>query len=158
MGRIIDIKNLSELKIDKEAEKQLVLAGGCFDILHAGHIRFLENAKGLGDVLVVLLESDRKIKQLKGEARPVNPQASRALNVLHVPEVDYVVLLPYLSTDQDYEHLVKTIQPDIIAVTNKDNVFLWEKEYEKTNNCRIMKAMDREEQYSTSKIVEGGEK
>jgi len=158
MGSTLSFEQLNSLRELKKKGAKIIVAGGCFDILHTGHVEFLKRAKGLGGILVVLLENDKKIKELKGEARPIHTQTSRALNLLTISEVDYVLPLSYLATDRDYEILVKTIQPDIIAVTNKDPLFPWEKEYKKTGGLRIVKVMDREEKYSTSKIIEDANK
>jgi rfaE bifunctional protein nucleotidyltransferase chain/domain len=94
-----------------------VLVGGCFDLLHKGHISFLKKAKKAGDKLVVLLESDEKIKKLKGESRPVQIQEVRAKALSGLGFVDEIIKLPFMDSDKDYDELVKKIKPDIIAVT-----------------------------------------
>ena len=80
-------------------KKITVLAGGCFDVLHPGHIVFLEKAKKAGDYLVVLLESDKKIRKLKGKGRPVHSQKERAEILSALKSVDSVVCLPYMEND-----------------------------------------------------------
>lgn len=100
--------------------KKVVLVGGCFDVLHPGHVVFLEKAKKAGDKLVVLLESDEKIKKLKGINRPVHNQKERAAVLRSIKYVDSVVMLPYLKTDEDYDRIIKEINPDIIAATIGD--------------------------------------
>jgi rfaE bifunctional protein nucleotidyltransferase chain/domain len=119
MARII---NLQELKtvFSRERKGKIVLTGGCFDILHIGHVRFLSEAKRMGDYLVVLLESDKKVKELKGEKRPVFIQKERAEMLSALESVDLIVLLPTLEKDSDYFNLVMKIKPDIIAVTEND--------------------------------------
>ena len=94
-----------------------VLVGGCFDVLHPGHIILLEKAKKLGQELIVLLESDRKVRQLKGVNRPVHNQKARAKILKALRCVDRVISLPFLPNDNKYVDLVKKIKPDIIAVT-----------------------------------------
>lgn len=101
-------------------KKKIVLVGGCFDVLHPGHIVFLEKAKKAGDRLVVLLESDRKIKELKGVNRPVHNQKQRAQVLKSVRFVDEVVLLPFIETEESYDEIIKKVNPDIIAVTSSD--------------------------------------
>lgn len=96
--------------------KKVVLVGGCFDLLHKGHIAFLKKAKKLGK-LIVLLESDEKIKKLKGEDRPVQDQITRAKALSDLGFVDKVISLPFLKSDKDYDELVQKIKPDIIVVT-----------------------------------------
>ncbi len=95
-----------------------VLVGGCFDVLHPGHIVFLQKAKKLGDVLVVLLESDQKIRELKGRNRPFFNQEERAAVLKGLRFVDQVVLLSYMREDGDYERIIQKIKPDVIAATH----------------------------------------
>lgn len=104
----------------KQQGKKVVLAGGCFDILHAGHIAFLEKAKKSGDVLFLLLESDQAIRKLKGKKRPINKQSIRAKILSAVEFVDFIILLPKPFTTNDYQGLVKKLEPDVIAVTAGD--------------------------------------
>lgn len=105
--------------------KKIVLVGGCFDILHPGHVIFLEKAKRAADYLVVLLESDEKIKKLKGINRPVHTQEERVIVLKALKFVDKVIPLPYMKNDADYQKLIKKIKPDIIAATegSLDNHF-----------------------------------
>lgn len=122
MAEIIPVKKIRALskKLKKQGQK-IVLAGGCFDILHAGHVIFLEKAKQEGDILVIFLESDQKVKQQKGVGRPLHSQEDRAkvLSALRAP--DYVVVLPYLKSDEEYDRLVGDLAPNVIAATGKDD-------------------------------------
>ena len=97
--------------------KSIVLAGGCFDILHYGHIHFLKSAKKLGDYLVVILESDIRIKNLKGHTRPFHNQNQRRETLEALSFVDEVIILKDEMTDKDYENIIKKISPKIIAIT-----------------------------------------
>ena len=99
-------------------DKQVVLAGGCFDILHYGHLSFLKKAKAVGGFLIIALEPDDSI-QLKGR-RPFHNQQERAEILAALEMVDLVLLLPVFKNDADYLELVKTIKPQIIAVSEKD--------------------------------------
>ena len=101
-------------------KKYLVLVGGCFDVLHPGHIIFLEKARKAGDKLVVLLESDQKIRKLKGEGRPVHTQKERAKILSALESVDSVVCLPYMEDDFEYDEIILKNNPDIIAATRGD--------------------------------------
>jgi rfaE bifunctional protein nucleotidyltransferase chain/domain len=74
--------------------KRIVATNGCFDILHVGHVRYLAAAKGQGDVLVVGLNGDKSVRQLKGAGRPVNREQDRAEVLAAVESVDYVVIFP----------------------------------------------------------------
>lgn len=100
--------------------KRIVLVGGCFDVIHYGHIEFLKQAKALGDVLVVALESDENVKRRKGDARPIHSQAQRKHMLEALRFVDRVESLPTMTQDQDYEIFVKKIKPHVIAVTQGD--------------------------------------
>jgi len=117
--KIVSLSSLRNIKIDKT--KKIVLAGGCFDILHYGHVTFLQKARSAGDMLVLLLESDEFITQVK-KKQPVHTQQQRAEILAALQYVDYVVLLPLLNNpDKDYENIVKEIGPSIIAFTSSDS-------------------------------------
>ena len=105
--------SLPEQEINREqyrCERKIVIfTNGCFDILHAGHVRYLTAARELGDILVVGLNSDDSVRKLKGEGRPVNPAADRAEVLAGLRAVDHVVIF-----DEDTaEELVRRLQPDI---------------------------------------------
>jgi rfaE bifunctional protein nucleotidyltransferase chain/domain len=119
MVRIVDSQELEKF-LPGEGKGRTVLVGGCFDILHIGHVRFLSEARGMGDCLIVLLESDKKSRKLKGRNRPVFIQSERAEMLSALRSVDLVVLLPMMEDDTDYLNLVKKIKPGIIAVTEND--------------------------------------
>jgi len=101
------------------AKNKKILVGGCFDLLHYGHLQFLERARALGDYLVVALESDEFIKTHK-QREPIHTQDQRAKILRGLRVVDQVIELPYLQTYEDYFTLVKQIQPQVIAVTAGD--------------------------------------
>ncbi len=96
---------------------KVVLTGGCFDILHPGHIIFLEKAKQSGDYLIVLLESDEKIKKIKGNNRPILSQKDRMKILQSLRSVDEVINLPFFDSAKEYDQFIEKIKPDIIAVT-----------------------------------------
>lgn len=101
--------------------KQIVLVGGCFDLLHFGHISFLKQAKALGEYLVVALESDENVRRMKGDARPVHTQSQRKEMLESLSFVDEVIPLPPMQGDRDYYELVRKIKPSIIAITQGDS-------------------------------------
>lgn len=121
MEKVITLKQAENIikKLRNEA-KTIVLAGGCFDILHLGHIKFLTAAEKAGDVLIVALESDENVKRLKGNGRPINSQKDRAEVLSAISAVDYVLLLPPMENDLGYFNLVNMLRPEIIAVTAGD--------------------------------------
>lgn len=97
-----------------------VLVGGCFDVLHFGHISFLKTAKSYGDILIVALESDKNVAQRKGKKRPIHSQKQRAAMLSELRCVDSVITLPYMKSDADYDAFVQSINPNIIATTKGD--------------------------------------
>ncbi len=101
-------------------KKRVVLVGGCFDLLHFGHIAFLKQAKDHGDFLMILLESDEKVKKLKGDSRPIHNQNQRKEMLLSLSFVDEVIIMPSITKDQDYVELIQRIKPDFIAITQGD--------------------------------------
>jgi len=109
------IKTLVEIvKLSEELKlkgKKIVFTNGCFDLLHAGHISFLESAKSFGDVLILGLNSDRSITALKGKERPINIQEDRAYILAALEVVDYVVIF---DDDTPYE-LIKAIKPHTLV-------------------------------------------
>ncbi len=95
----------------RQSGKKVVFTNGCFDILHLGHVRYLQKAKELGDLLIVGLNSDASVKRLKGKDRPINPEFDRAYILASLEAVDYVVIF---EEDTPYE-LIKRVQPDLLV-------------------------------------------
>ena len=95
----------------KHKNKNIVFTNGCFDILHAGHVRYLETAKSFGDVLIVGLNSDQSVRTLKGESRPINTEQDRAYILAALEAVDYVVIF---EQDTPYD-LIKLIKPHTLV-------------------------------------------
>jgi rfaE bifunctional protein nucleotidyltransferase chain/domain len=91
--------------------KRIVLANGCFDLLHVGHVRYLAAARRLGDVLFVGLNSDPTVARLKGPGRPLMPAAERAEMLLALRHVDHVVVFD----DERADRLIERIRPDVHA-------------------------------------------
>lgn len=101
-------------------QTKTILVGGCFDLLHYGHISFLKKAKSYGDRLVVALESDESVRRKKGETRPIHNQAERQQMLEALSFVDEVIPLPPLHGYVDYLDLVKKVNPAIVAITEGD--------------------------------------
>ncbi len=99
--------------------KKTVLVGGCFDLIHYGHLKFLEAAKGAGDYLIIALEPDEFIKKNKRKV-PLHQQSERAEILANLNMVDMIILLPFFQTNEEYFELVKKLTPSIIAVTEGD--------------------------------------
>lgn len=101
----------ARLEEHRRAGKRVVLANGCFDLLHAGHVRYLEGAKREGDLLVVAVNSDASVAALKGPGRPILPQQARAEVVAALRAVDYVVIFDEVSV----ETLIEALRPAVHA-------------------------------------------
>ncbi len=156
MKAIISVKNISTLsQTIKAQDKTVVLIGGCFDVLHPGHIIFLEKAKQEGDVLVIFLESDQKIKQTKGQNRPFFNQLERAEVLQAVKFVDFVVLLPFIKKSSEYDLLIKQLQPNIIAVTAGLNLSNYQRSAQLVG-AELKKVTKIIGHYSTSQILKWG--
>lgn len=154
MAEIISINKINSLCRNlKKQGKVIVLAGGCFDVLHLGHVIFLEKAKRAGKVLVVLLESDKKITFLKGMNRPIHSQSERVKALSLLLPVDYIVLLPFLKEDSDYDELVTKIMPDIIAVTAKSDNMRHYKRVAQLVGAKIKLVTKLISNYSTSSLI-----
>ena len=95
----------------RAAGEQVVLANGCFDLLHVGHIRYLSGAKALGGKLVVAMNSDSSVRRLKGEGRPLMPEGERAEIISALADVDAVVIFD----EPDVRALIREIRPDVQA-------------------------------------------
>jgi rfaE bifunctional protein nucleotidyltransferase chain/domain len=111
-GRIVTAEELARLRDEADhAGRRLVFTNGCFDLLHAGHVRYLQQARELGDALAVGLNSDRSVRELKGEGRPINRQDDRAEVLAALGCVDYVVIFDgKRATD-----VLRTVRPHIYA-------------------------------------------
>lgn len=103
------IKN--EIKALQQQGKKIVFTNGCFDILHAGHVDIFQQARNLGGALVVAVNSDISIKKIKGEKRPVVPQAQRMQVLAALEAIDYVVIFD----EENPFKIIKEIQPDILV-------------------------------------------
>ena len=99
------------VKKEKRTGKKIVFTNGCFDILHAGHVKSIEFAKSKGDILIIGLNSDTSIKRIKGPKRPINKQADRAIVLSALEAVDSVCIF---SQDTPLE-LIKIVKPDILV-------------------------------------------
>lgn len=97
--------------LEKNKNKKIVFTNGCFDIIHRGHVSYLQDAKSLGDLLVVGLNSDASVKRLKGDSRPVNDEQSRKFVLEGLRSVDFVEIF----NEDTPLNLIKSIMPDILV-------------------------------------------
>lgn len=110
MEKLIEKEKLDNIiKKLKSENKKIVFTNGCFDILHAGHVRYLKESKKFGDILIVGLNSDISVKKIKGESRPINPEMDRAEVLAGLEAVNYIVLFDETSPVK----LLEEIKPDI---------------------------------------------
>ena len=104
-------ENLNAINNLKSEKKKIVFTNGCFDLLHVGHIRYLSNAKKLGDFLIVGLNSDESVKILKGQNRPINQFEDRAMLLSALRSVDLVIMFE----EQTPENLINKVVPNVLV-------------------------------------------
>jgi rfaE bifunctional protein nucleotidyltransferase chain/domain len=104
------VRTLNELKaiLESRKEQRVVFANGCFDVLHVGHVRYLQEARALGDLLIVGLNSDASVRRLKGEGRPVLNEQARAILLDALECVDHIVIFE----DDTVDRLLVELKPD----------------------------------------------
>lgn len=110
--------NIEIINRIKAKRKKIVFTNGCFDLLHVGHVRYLAQAKKLGDFLIIGLNSDSSVKELKGEDRPINSFEDRATLLSAIESVDSVIMFE----EQTPENLIKDIVPDILVKGGDYNI------------------------------------
>ena len=110
--------NIEIINRIKAERKKIVFTNGCFDLLHVGHVRYLAQAKKLGDFLIIGLNSDSSVKELKGENRPINSFEDRATLLSAIESVDLVIMFE----EQTPENLIKDIVPDILVKGGDYNI------------------------------------
>ncbi len=130
----------------KNEGKRIVFTNGCFDILHLGHVKYLEKAKSFGDVLIVGVNSDASVRRLKGEERPVNPENDRAYLLAALDAVDFVTVF---DEDTPYE-LIKVVEPDVLVKGGDYEG----KEVVGSDIAKEVRLVDFVEGKSTTKIIE----
>ena len=112
MGRVVSQDELIlQVQARKRKGQRVVFTNGCFDLLHPGHVRLLEQARSLGDALVVAINSDASVRQLKGAHRPVIPEGERAEILAALAAVDYVVVFQ----EPTPQRLIATLLPDVLV-------------------------------------------
>jgi rfaE bifunctional protein nucleotidyltransferase chain/domain len=110
MGAVLgDDELLARIAADRDQGLRIALANGCFDLLHVGHVRYLEAARREADRLLVAINDDQSVRHLKGHGRPILPASARAELVAALRAVDYVVLFPELTV----ERLLRELRPDV---------------------------------------------
>lgn len=109
-SKIIDLNSAHTLRETyKNNHQRVIFTNGCFDILHVGHTTYLEQAKNLGDILIVGINSDTSVQKLKGPTRPINPETDRAQVLAALECVNHVIIF----SEQTPITLIETLKPDI---------------------------------------------
>ena len=130
-----------------EKSMKSIFVNGTFDILHPGHIQLLNYAKSLGGTLTVGIDSDRRVREKKGYARPVYNVGDRAYMLQNLKSVDYVVIF---DSDEELERCIKTVKPDIMVVGSD-----WKgKSVIGSMYPAELRFFDRIEKYATTKTIE----
>ncbi|MGK7391490.1 MAG: D-glycero-beta-D-manno-heptose 1-phosphate adenylyltransferase [Candidatus Cyclobacteriaceae bacterium M2_1C_046] len=150
-NKIMDIKNAVEIRAGWKTEgKKVVFTNGCFDILHLGHIDYLEKARNLGDKLIIGLNTDESVTRIKGPERPVNKEEARGRMLAALEFVDMVV---YFSADTPY-NLIKDLKPDVLVKGSDylaENIIGADIVEENGGEVRTINLI---EGFSTSKIID----
>jgi cytidyltransferase-like protein len=143
--------NPDKINIQIPIGKRVVLVGGCFNILHPGHIKFLKEAHETGDHLIIALEPDERITKDK-KRTPIHKQEERAYILSALKYVDNIIMLPLLNGFNDYFDLVKTIKPHVIAITADDPQLENKKKQADSINAQLIIVTPRIQPYSSSAI------
>ena len=110
--KLLDIEELLKVASDLKTQgKKLVFTNGCFDLLHPGHVRYLEKARQVGDVLIVGINSDRSVRELKGSSRPIFPEDERAEILAAFAVVDFVIIFD----EPTPRELIARLQPQVLV-------------------------------------------
>lgn len=150
MGRLFSRAQLLEDRARwKQEGKILVFTNGCYDLLHPGHIRLLEQARSLGDVLVVGLNSDAGVRRAKGAGRPLTPENERAELLLALEAVDGVVLFE----EETPRELIAALLPDVLVKGADWSHFIAGREEVEAAGGRVV-ALALEPGYSTTRTIE----
>lgn len=154
MSKVITLKEAIEIsKKTRNQGKTVVLVGGCFDIIHPGHITFLTEAKKQGDYLFVALENDKNVKRLKGKSRPINQEQKRAEVLAALDAVDYVFILPSFTTEYEYHRMTKNVLPHVIAITEGDPNEQEKQKQAETVGAVVRVVTKRLKNYSTTNLL-----
>jgi len=127
---------------------KIIFVNGCFDVLHLGHIKLFEYAKSLGDYLIVAIDSDKRVSEMKGPERPIFSQSDRSQTLEAIRYIDVVHIF---DSKEDLENLLKSIAPDIMIVGSD-----WKgKEVVGEQYAKTVRFFDRVGEYSTTKTLQG---
>ena len=150
-NKIIDINELKNKKAYwKFTEQRIVFTNGCFDIIHRGHIEYLAQAASYADIMIVGLNTDKSIKKIKGENRPINNELSRAITIASLQFVNFVIMF----NEETPYNLISEIVPDVLikgSDYNKKDIVGYD--IVKNNGGEIV-TIDIIKGYSTTLIID----
>ena len=127
---------------------KIIFVNGCFDVLHPGHIQLFKYAKSLGDYLIVAIDSDKRVSEMKGPEMPIFSQSDRSQTLEAIRYIDVVHIF---DSKEDLENLLKSIAPDIMIVGSD-----WKgKEVVGEQYAKTVRFFDRVGEYSTTKTLQG---
>jgi len=153
-NKIIQYNQLSKvITLVKKTDKTIVLVTGVFDLLHQGHIKFLQKAKESGDILLVGLESDERVKQIKGSNRPIEDIRKRIENIIQLPFVDFALALPSNFDSIERERFICIVKPDILAVSSHTQYLDKKKKIIEKYGGKLIVVIKRDNKYSTTQII-----
>jgi D-beta-D-heptose 7-phosphate kinase/D-beta-D-heptose 1-phosphate adenosyltransferase len=151
LGRVVTEGELAELvAASRRAGRRIVFTNGCFDLLHPGHIRTLEQARSLGDALIVAVNCDRSVGEMKGRGRPVVPEAERAEVLAALAAVDWVVIFDEPTPGR----LIARLAPEVLVKGGDwgPDEIVGRKEVEAAGGLVVRAPVDP--RYSTTEIIE----
>ena len=146
--KIVTVEQLQRILSECVAPKT-VFTNGCFDILHLGHVEYLAKARDLGDLLVVGLNSDSSVRQLKGKTRPINPQYARAVRLAALEPVDFVVIFD----EETPLRLIQRLEPHVLVKGGDYTISEIVGADEVMKNGGIVRIIPITEGFSTTNIV-----
>jgi len=153
-NKIINYSQLSKIYNNfKKDNKTTVLVTGVFDLLHQGHIQFLQKAKKHGDLLLVGLESDERVMQMKGIDRPVENINERMNKVAKLNYVDFVFALPVNFDNMERERFIAVLKPDIFAVSSHTQYLAKKRDIMNKYGGKVVIVMQKDDRFSTTQII-----
>jgi rfaE bifunctional protein nucleotidyltransferase chain/domain len=146
---------IAQIKAWQTVGQKIVLVTGVFDLLHVEHIRFLTKAKALGDKLVVGIESDKRVREVKGYERPVNNEMVRQEQLTGLKAIDLAFILPeQFNRSEDWELLMSTIKPQIYAVSSHTSFQESKQRVSEKYGAKFEIVHQFNPEYSSSKILQ----
>lgn len=153
MSKIVSMQELAEISREMRAVgKRLVVTNGCFDLLHVGHVRYLQDARKLGDALAVGVNGDQSVRALKGKERPLNKEQDRVEVVAALSSVDYVAIFPEVRATR----FLETVRPALYVKGgdyNSETLDAEERAALEKSGAQI-RILPFAEGYSTSRLIE----